>query len=64
MNAIVSNSDEVIQSTKEGRLYIRTQDFFRQKKVQKIIFDLLESDIIKGIEEYQKNRGKEKEQKK
>jgi hypothetical protein len=56
MSAIVSNSDEVIQSTKEGRLYIRTQDFFRQKKVQKIIFDLLESDLVKGIEEYQKNR--------
>ncbi|WP_341902653.1 hypothetical protein [Fluviicola taffensis] len=64
MSAIVSNSDEVIQSTKEGRLYIRTQDFFRQQKVQKIIFELLESDLIKDIEEYQKNREKEKENKK
>ncbi len=64
MSTIVSNSDEIIQSTKEGRLYIRTQDFFRQKKVQKIIFELLESDLIKGIEEYQKNREKEREQKK
>jgi hypothetical protein len=60
MSAIVNTSDEVIQSTKEGRLYIRTQDFFRQQKVQKIIFDLLESDLVKGIEEYQKNREKEK----
>lgn len=60
MSAIVSNSDEIIQSTKEGRLYIRTQDFFRQKKVREIILDLLESDIIKDIEEYQKNREKEK----
>ncbi len=60
MSAIVSNSDEIIQSTKEGRLYIRTQDFFRQKKVREIIFGLLESDIIKDIEEYRKNREEEK----
>jgi hypothetical protein len=64
MSAIVSNSDEIIQSTKEGRLYIRTKDFFRQKKVQKIIFDLLESDIVKSIEEYQMNREKEREKNK
>lgn len=61
MSAIVSNSDEIIQSTKEGRLYIRTQDFFRQKKVREIILDLLESDIVKDIEEYQKKREKEKQ---
>jgi hypothetical protein len=60
MGTIVSNSDEIIQSTKEGRLYIRTQDFFRQQKVQKIIFELLESDLIKDIEEYRKNREREK----
>jgi hypothetical protein len=60
MSAIVSNSDEIIQSTREGRLYIRTQDFFRQKKVQKIIFELLESDIVKDIEDYQKKREEEK----
>lgn len=60
MSTIVSNSDEIIQSTKEGRLYIRTQDFFRQKKVREIILDLLESDIVKDIEEYQKKREKEK----
>lgn len=60
MSAIVSNSDEIIQSTKEGRLYIRTQDFFRQKKVREIILDLLESDIVKDIEEYQKKREQEK----
>jgi hypothetical protein len=60
MSAIVINNEDIIQSTKEGRLYIRTQDFFRQKKVQDIIFGLLESDIIKDIEEYKKNREKEK----
>ncbi len=60
MSAIVSNSDEIIQSTREGRLYIRTQDFFRQQKVREIILDLLESDIVKDIEEYQKKREKEK----
>jgi|GEM_PF-4399509 len=56
----VRNSDEVIKSTKEGRLYIRTQDFFRQQKVQNIILELLDSDIIKDIEEYQKQREKER----
>ncbi len=60
MSTIVINNEDIIQSTKEGRLYIRTQDFFRQKKVQDIIFGLLESDIIKDIEEYKKNREKEK----
>ncbi|WP_294671615.1 hypothetical protein [uncultured Fluviicola sp.] len=60
MSAIVSNNDEIIQSTREGRLYIRTQDFFRQQKVREIILDLLESDIVKDIEEYQKKREKEK----
>lgn len=60
MSAIVSNNDEIIQSTREGRLYIRTQDFFRQQNVREIILDLLESDIVKDIEEYQKKREKEK----
>lgn len=61
MSTIVSSSEEVIQSTKEGRLYIRTKDFFRQHKVQKMVFALLESDLVKDIEAYQKQRGKEKQ---
>ena len=61
MSTIVSSSDDVIQSTKEGRLYIRTKDFFRQQKVQSMVFALLESDLIKEIEAYQIQREKEKQ---
>jgi hypothetical protein len=60
MSTLVSNSDEIIQSTREGRLYIRTKDFFRQEKVQQIILNLLESDLVKEIEDYQKKREEER----
>lgn len=56
MSKVVKNSDEVIKSTREGRLYIRTEDFFRQQKVQATILDLMNSDIIKDIEDYQRER--------
>lgn len=61
MSTIVKNSEEVIKSTKEGRLYIRTEDFFRQQKVQDIIMELLQSDIVKDIEEYKRRRKEEAE---
>lgn len=40
----------IIRSTREGRLYIKTSDFFNQEKIIKIIKDLLESDIVKDID--------------
>jgi hypothetical protein len=40
----------IIKSTKEGRLYIKTSDFFKQVKIQQTVNDLLKSDIVKGIE--------------
>ena len=60
MSTIVSSSDEVIKSTREGRLYILTKDCFRQQKVQNMVFQLLNSDLVKDIEAYQKQREQEK----
>ncbi|SFC29725.1 hypothetical protein SAMN04487891_108171 [Flagellimonas taeanensis] len=39
------------KATDEGRLYIKTIDFFKQEKIQDTIEKILESRIIKGIEE-------------
>ena len=63
MSTIVSSSDEIIKSTREGRLYIRTKDFFRQQKIQKMVFALLESDLVKDIEAYQQQRFEKEKQK-
>lgn len=56
MGKIFKNSKQVIRATKEGKLYIRTKDFFRIKKVQDTIMKLLESDIVKDIEEYKRKK--------
>jgi len=40
-----------VKATKEGRLYIKTSDFFKQKDIKDTIRILLESDLIKEIEE-------------
>lgn len=45
-----NNKDSIIHSTREGRLYIETVDFFKQAKVQQIINELLDSDIIRQID--------------
>lgn len=42
-------SKSYIKSTKEGKLYITTEDFFKQKKIRKTIYDLLNSNMIKNI---------------
>ncbi len=45
------NSENIIHSTKEGRMYIEISDFFGQEKIKQTIKELLNSDIIKKIEE-------------
>lgn len=50
------NHDSIIQSTKEGRMYIEISDFFGQEKIKQTIKELLNSDIVKKIEE-RKRRG-------
>lgn len=45
------SNDNIIHSTKEGKLYITTADFFKQEKIKQTINELLDSDIIKKIDE-------------
>ncbi len=40
----------IIRATKEGRMYIRSIDFFKQKKVQDLIKKLENSIILKEID--------------
>ena len=46
----MKDNEKYIKSTKHGRLYIETKDFFKIKKVKEIIAKLLNSNIIKNIE--------------
>jgi hypothetical protein len=54
-----SNNDHIIQSTREGKLYIKTADFFKQEKIQQIIHELLDSDIIRQIDARKKGDNQE-----
>lgn len=40
----------IIKSTKQGKLYIKTSDFFNQDVIIKMIQNLLESEIVKNID--------------
>lgn len=40
----------VVRTTKEGRVYIRTKDFFKQDRVQVLVRRLKDSSIVKTIE--------------
>lgn len=44
-------SDNIIHHTKEGKLYVKPNEFFRQPKVIQTLKDLLNSDIVKSIDE-------------
>ena len=51
INGINKNKKEnIVKSTKEGKLYIKTSDFFKQIKIQQTVNALLNSDIVKDIE--------------
>jgi len=41
--------DKIIQSDSNGKLYIESQDFFRQPKVKNMISELMASDLFKKI---------------
>ncbi|MGJ1205674.1 hypothetical protein [Sphingobacterium lactis] len=45
------NKENFVVATKEGRLYIKTSDFFKQKKIKETIEKLKNSKIVKQIEE-------------
>lgn len=53
------NTNKFIISTREGRLYIKTSDFFRQKEIKETIQRLLKSDIIKEIDKRNKKKSLE-----
>lgn len=40
---------DYIKSTKEGRLYISTDDFFKQEKVRQMVSRLIKSDLYLNI---------------
>ena len=47
---IMKNTKGFIKATKEGKLYIKTSDFFKQKDIKDTIKILLDSDLIKEID--------------
>lgn len=55
-----SSEEEYIKSTIDGKLYIETLDLFSQKKVQDIINEFLDSDILKAIQERRKDKNEGK----
>lgn len=52
------SKDSVIQTTKEGRLYIENKDFFKQEKVQHLVKKLMDSTVFKDIENRKKEEAK------
>jgi len=38
-----------VKSTKEGKLYIETKDFFSSPKIQNTIKKLMESEVVKKL---------------
>ena len=45
-----SKKDNIVVATNEGRLYIRTSDFFKQEKIRETIEKLKNSKIVKEID--------------
>ncbi|MDR0266027.1 MAG: hypothetical protein LBJ04_22630 [Sphingobacterium sp.] len=56
MKTSVKNKNVVVATT-EGRLYIRTVDFFKQDKIKETIERLKNSKIVKEIDEKNKLAG-------
>ncbi|WP_048641878.1 hypothetical protein [Cyclobacterium amurskyense] len=50
----VKKNKDVVKATKEGRIYIENEDFFKQEKVQSLISRLKKSSIFKEIESKKK----------
>lgn len=45
---------DIVKATSSGRLYVETNDFFTSEKIITTIQNLLNSNIIKAIEERKK----------
>jgi hypothetical protein len=48
------DTSKYVRATNEGRLYIKTSDFFKSPKVQDLVEKLKESSIYSEIEESKK----------
>ena len=51
-----SDHNDLVKSTKGGRMYIDTEDFFKQEKVQDIVERLVDSSIYKEIKSNQEGK--------
>jgi hypothetical protein len=47
-------SNNYIKSTSDGRLYIKTEDFFRQQEIKDLIEKLMDSKLFKEIKSAEK----------
>lgn len=45
----IKDSETIVHSTSEGRLYIKASELFSQPKVQKMVAEMMASDIFKNI---------------
>lgn len=46
--------EDVVIATSEGRLYIKTKDFFKQDKIKETIDRLINSNVVKEIDKNNK----------
>ena len=51
----MEDNNQHIKTTKEGRLYIKNNDFFQQEKIRDMVDRLLSSPITKNIDKRNKN---------
>ncbi len=49
--------ENFVIATKEGRLYIKSSDFFKQAKIRETIEKLKNSELVKSIIKNKKNSG-------
>ncbi|MBL4862504.1 MAG: hypothetical protein JKY09_05750 [Crocinitomicaceae bacterium] len=56
---IKRDTSRMVRATREGRLYIKTSDFFKDSKVQELIVKLKDSSIYEDIEEDKKRYTKD-----
>jgi hypothetical protein len=45
------DNDVKFYATSEGRIYVKAEEFFRSRKIQKMIKEILASKMYKDIEE-------------
>jgi len=51
-----TENKEYIKISKSGRLYINSLDFFKRKKTKKTIIELLDSKIMRDIEQRKRSK--------